>query len=110
MSFQFVENGKVDGATRKLIRSHVMKGKNAGRTHQRRKQKQEDKGLALHHSVPTLTSSGEISVPRTPGHSFSFFPFPVDEQPYMREHIYKCNPMLLHLETIHLLITVSCFH
>lgn len=110
MSFQFVENGKVDRATRKLIRSHVMKGKNAGRTRQLREQRQEDRGLALNHNAPTSTYSGVISVPRTPGHSLSFFPFPVDEQPYMREHIYKCKPMLFQLEKKHLLIIVSCFH
>jgi hypothetical protein len=96
MSFQFIKNGKVDEATRKLIRSHVMKGKNVGRTHQRRDQRQQGRGLVLNHSVSTTaTSSGVTSIPRTPGHSLSFFLFPVDERPYMREHIYKCKSVLL---------------
>ena len=32
MSFEFVDNAGIDRRARKLIRSHVMKGKNAGRT------------------------------------------------------------------------------
>lgn len=31
MAFQFVDSAHIDEAARKLIRSHVMKGKNAGR-------------------------------------------------------------------------------
>lgn len=31
MSFKFIENGRIDGAARKRIRSHVMKGKNVGK-------------------------------------------------------------------------------
>ncbi|KAK2787327.1 hypothetical protein FQN53_005486 [Emmonsiellopsis sp. PD_33] len=39
MKFQFVENGNTDPATRKLIRSHVMKGKNVGKVRARPTQK-----------------------------------------------------------------------
>ncbi|KAK2811632.1 hypothetical protein FQN50_001974 [Emmonsiellopsis sp. PD_5] len=39
MKFQFVENGTTDPATRKLIRSHVMKGKNVGKVRARPTQK-----------------------------------------------------------------------
>lgn len=37
MSFKFIENGEIDGAARKRIRSHVMKGKNVGKVRARRK-------------------------------------------------------------------------
>jgi hypothetical protein len=97
MMFRFVNNGGIDGDTRKIIRSHVMKGKNAGKTHRRRKQRGAAMDVDVSTSFPLSTSSSVISLPRMPGHSFSFFPFPVDEQPYMREHIFKCK-LTLHLK------------
>ena len=32
MGFEFIDNSTINGGSRKLIRSHVMKGKNAGRS------------------------------------------------------------------------------
>lgn len=52
MSFQFVDNTAIDGKTRKLIRSHAAKGKNAGKgRHQRRSlqaQEQQPKDKSNH--------------------------------------------------------------
>jgi hypothetical protein len=41
--FQFVDSTSVDKTTRKLIRSHVMKGKNAGRVLPRRSKLRSDR-------------------------------------------------------------------
>ncbi|KAK2742261.1 hypothetical protein FQN55_007930 [Onygenales sp. PD_40] len=82
MKFQFVENGNTDPATRKLIRSHVMKGKNVGKVRARPTQKR----------IIENTTGGDkvtISVPRAVGNAFSPFTFPCQVQPYMRELFYQ---------------------
>lgn len=82
MAFQFVENNHIDGAARKLIRSHVVKGKNVGKTRVGGK-RNFDRSL-----------DGVPSVPESIGNSFSFFTFPSTLQPYMRELIRQCNSFL----------------
>ena len=102
MSLQFVENGKIDGATRKLIRSHVMKGKNVGKVRTRPTRK-EGEGLCSRESnaasllIPAFGKSTDgggtkiISVSRAVGNGFSPFTFPCQMQPYMRGLIDQCK-------------------
>ncbi|KAI1179158.1 hypothetical protein F4777DRAFT_499409 [Nemania sp. FL0916] len=51
MSFQFVDNSDINNRARKLIRSHVMKGRNSGKTRTKRTKSVEptaDKSLIAH--------------------------------------------------------------
>jgi hypothetical protein len=116
MSFQFVENGKIDGAARKLIRSHVMKGKNVGKVRAPRRRKGDGEVLRSRDSyykadvlIPTVCKSTggcetpmsykstddyetkDISVPQSVGNSFSLLTFPCDLHPYMRGLITQCK-------------------
>ena len=118
MSFQFVENGKIDGAARKLIRSHVMKGKNVGKVRPPRASRiRKGEGDVLRpresYKVDVLRpaffkSSGDcetptsyksidecetrdISVPQSVGNSFSLLTFPCELHPYMRGLITQCK-------------------
>ena len=104
MNFQFVENSKIDGAARKLIRSHVMKGKNVGMKRPRTTTRKEQQEVPFSHDSHSISLSlgmsckitdGSkdkiISVPQTIGNSFSFFTFSCQIQPYMRDHIYQCK-------------------
>lgn len=98
MSFQFVENAKIDGQARRLIRSHVMKGKNVGKVIPRRTRKIDPEVspcLANHAAdlrTPTIRKSdavGITSIPRTLGNSFSYFTFSCKLETYMRNLIYQ---------------------
>ena len=102
MSFQFVENGKIDGATRRKIRSHVMKGKNAGKTRTRAARPGDGPGLVslstktdVYEYGPSYGSSDSDDnfawISRPIGDPFSYFTFPVKMQPYMKELIYPCE-------------------
>jgi hypothetical protein len=103
MNFQFVENGKIDGVARKLIRSHVMKGKNVGKVRTRPTRKGEGEVVCTRESyaadlvIPAFFKSADggeaeiISVPRAVGNSFSPFTFPCQMQPYMRGLIDQCK-------------------
>jgi hypothetical protein len=87
MHFQFVENDKIDARSRKLIRSHVMKGKNAGKT-RRRPTSEEDKqqddraSSACPGAVVALSTKrvlfdgGPKSIERPLGDELSYFTFP----------------------------------
>lgn len=115
MNFQFVENSKIDGAARKLIRSHVMKGKNVGKTRPRTKHKGQEEIPFPHDSyagalslrMPCKSTEANenkiISVPQTIGNSFSFFTFPCQMKPYMREEIYQCENRVILFIPLHLL-------
>ena len=115
MSFQFVENGKIDGAARKLIRSHVMKGKNVGKVRPPRRRKGDSEVLRSRESykadvlIPTFCKSTgscetptsykstdecvtkDISVPQALGNTFSLLTFPCELHPYMRGLITQCK-------------------
>jgi hypothetical protein len=118
MSFQFVENGKIDGAARKLIRSHVMKGKNVGKVRPPRAsriRKGEGDVLRSRESYkvdvlrPAFSKSTDgsgapsscrstddcktkvDSVPQSVGNSFSLLTFPCELHPYMRGLITQCK-------------------
>lgn len=61
MDFQFVDHTSIDKTTRKQIRSHVMKGKNAGRTLKRGSRVQHHQDVNMQHSqklIPDTIMSG----------------------------------------------------
>lgn len=111
MSFRFVENGNIDEAARKLIRSHVMKGKNVGKARPRlaRKPKGDEEESPLSGEIwpadfekPNLSgdylavgATTMISAPRPLGTTFSSFTFPCQLQPYMENLLYQCKDMAL---------------
>jgi hypothetical protein len=101
MSFQFVENGNIDGTTRKLIRSHVMRGKNVGRLKPQRLNKSSSVQVIapkfpqdLSRDFRIYDDSSNHSIPRTPGSLISSYAFPYDMQPYgsLEKLIYQCKP------------------
>ncbi|KUI67266.1 hypothetical protein VM1G_02891 [Cytospora mali] len=75
---------KLDTGTRKLIRSHVMKGKNKGKTRHRdcadpkppttdrTQHEQDDRGLSI------IVNQGHNDVPRNIGSDLAFFPLADD--------------------------------
>jgi hypothetical protein len=102
MAFQFIHNGNRDPATRKLIRSHVMKGKNTGKT--RLRSAHLEAGTGSHN----LTSSSRSKPPaayESPesvadkanfltaplGNTFSGFEFAWEVEPSMIELIHQCR-------------------
>ena len=119
MNFQFVENSKIDGAARKLIRSHVMKGKNVGKTRPRTTCKGHGEvpfpydnyattsSLEIPHQSTESSEDKIISVPQTIGNSFSLITFPCQIQPYMRDRIYQCKDKAPLFTLVHLLLTLS---
>jgi hypothetical protein len=112
MTFQFVENSKIDGNARKAIRSHVMKGKNVGkiRTQSTRMDLQtlcSTKTIApklVLHDEPSQNAYCDettiFSIPRTPGSTISSFSFPGEVQPYgsMEKLIYQCRDDIIIIE------------
>jgi hypothetical protein len=105
MAFQFVENYKIDGNTRKVMRSHVMKGKNVGKVRPKFAQKETQtlyynkriepkRALQIpRRQTPRCDETVAFSVPRTPGSLISSFSFPGEMQPYgfMEKLIYHCE-------------------
>lgn len=85
-TFQFVDtSAKVDSTTRKLMRSHVMKGKNAGKTVHRRSRRELGAGRATYDdtSFPEnearMRSSEELGpVAKSLGSALRTFQFPVE--------------------------------
>ena len=104
MSFQFVDNNSINEAARRRIRSHVMRGKNVGKTHQNRARRRQTEALVPNSKFESddFISAVVIAVPRTLGNSFSFFTFSSREQPYMRSIVSQCRvPKLLIIHPIH---------
>jgi hypothetical protein len=103
MSFQFVENDKIDEAARKLIRSHVMKGKNIGkvRAWPTRKRDQEvlcSREITTGHRLSSASCKSKdstetmgLSIPLQVGSTFSSVTFAGEYQPYMANLIYQCK-------------------
>jgi hypothetical protein len=95
MSFQFVENNNIDEAARKRIRSHVMKGKNAGKVRPRTRQRQGTKYIPSCDDWNTTDENGRnhdvVSVPRGVGDIFSTLTFPCEFKPHMKDLLYKCT-------------------
>lgn len=104
MSFVFVENATIDRKTRRKIRSHVMQGKNAGRTihrasrihgHPRPSPAKTDERVTHKRSehCPKKPRTG-TSVVETPqkmlGHMFSGQIFPVTLSWENRRTIHQC--------------------
>jgi hypothetical protein len=87
MPFHFVDNSVIDRKARKLIRSHVMKGKNVGKTRTprikageptTRKTTAVDEGKPSHNGNETssLSESTVIAITRQVGNDLSFISFP----------------------------------
>jgi len=90
-TFQFVDSTMIDGVTRKLMRSHVMKGKNAGKTVHRRSRFDLNTGriqrdyssvprdLVARHEAVEKRSLKEVGpIPRNRGNVLRTFRFPVE--------------------------------
>lgn len=104
MEFQFIDNNTTkDACSRKAIRSHVMKGKNVGRTVRRgrkhavtqgffqdveRTNPQDDGAI-----FPEIAASDGVLVPTNPfaGGEFAYFSFPVQFTPSMRYLVHQCT-------------------
>ena len=102
MTFQFVENDKIDATSRKFIRSHVMKGKNVGKSRRR------PAGIGAEKQETTTTVSASLaarppfdngscdsisvrSVPRPLGDYLSCLNFPCEMEPYMKVVLHDCK-------------------
>jgi hypothetical protein len=80
MEFRFVENNKIDAKSRKAIRSHVMKGKNAGKTRNRTALSNED-----------VEMSAKKIIPRPLYDDVAYFPLPVQSTLHARRLIHECT-------------------
>lgn len=100
-TFQFVDNSAtVDGVTRKLVRSHVMKGKNAGKTVHRRSRLELGASRTTRRYFETLSEDEaakrrnlEISRPveRNLGNVLNTFHFPVELNESSLKSMHQCK-------------------
>jgi len=97
-AFQFVDSSaKVDRVTRKLMRSHVMKGKNAGKTVHRRSRLELGAGRtpcddASFQNETRKRNSEELGpVPRNLGNVLRTFQFPVELSESSLKNIDQCK-------------------
>jgi len=90
MSFRFVENNNIDETTRKQIRSHVMKGKNAGKVRPRTRKEQGGQRHVDQNTTEESDGNSKVSVPRAVGNLFSTIAFPYELRPDMMNLLYKC--------------------
>ena len=103
MSYRFVENEKINGPTRKLIRSHVMKGKNVGKIRSRPIGKARRQTCLTDQScVPDLLGANSpkspqcdatdiVSVSREFGDNFSHLTFSCHSAPDIKRLIHQCK-------------------
>lgn len=116
MAFQFVENGNRDLAIRKLIRSHVMKGKNSGKTRLRSTREE----VALASSKLNLSSKSKLVLQNderlsikanllnsTVGNIFSGFEFAWEVKPIMMDLIHQCKHNTMFFEADQKILTYS---
>jgi hypothetical protein len=80
MEFRFVENNKIDAKSRKAIRSHVMKGKNAGKTRLRTVLGNEDAEM-----------NEKKIIPRPLYDDVAYFQLPVQSTLHARRLIHECT-------------------
>lgn len=95
MAFEFVENDKIDATSRKRIRSHVMKGKNAGKT--RRRQTTQDDSVSSTCDSSSTEKSGSsspdestdrwVKILRPLGDELAYFSFPAPIDRFARNLI-----------------------
>jgi hypothetical protein len=114
-SFQFVDSANIDNITRKSIRSHVMKGKNARRTVHRQsrlslttnwlpppshKATTQRTLQAPHKDEDPISMSMQVS--RNLGSVFLTFRFPIELTPHSIKVVNQCEPKrcMLNLEII----------
>lgn len=95
---QFVDHSAIDQKARKAIRSHCMKGKNAGKTITRRsratsirKGKQKAPGKAAAISERLEVCSALRNIQRFIDHEFSTLPFSAELSPDTRNVIRQCQ-------------------
>jgi hypothetical protein len=89
--FQFIDGTKHDGATRRLARSHVMKGKNAGRKLNRRSRKEARPSKRQTSSqVSGVSSNNECMWSPILIDTLRFVSFPVDALPESQFVINHC--------------------
>lgn len=115
MSFQFIDNSAIDRQSRKLIRSHVMQGRNLGKTVHRPSKRPTIKAKAVKKVQPlqyepdtketpchncgelghvVTRQSWEESIPAVHsmvGHGFSSVGLPIEPKPYMRRILCQCK-------------------
>lgn len=106
MEFQFVDNNATnESRSRKTIRSHVMKGKNRGKSIQRGRknvrpnlvndvphQKLAEAAIKAQASIFPEIAASNSSAFSNPfnGHEFEYFAFPIQFTPTMRNLVYQC--------------------
>lgn len=102
-TFQFVDSTKVDSVTRKVMRSHVMRGKNAGKTVHRRSRLDLGAGrmpydnasplrdLQSLHEAKRRDSEELRSIERNLGNVLCTFPFPVELSENSLKTIDRCK-------------------
>jgi hypothetical protein len=99
--FQFVDNGApLDGITRKSMRSHVMKGRNAGKTLQRRSRLGLGVSGTKRHDFQTLSKDETATmhnlaisrpVERNLGNVLHTFHFPIELNDSSVRSILQCK-------------------
>jgi len=106
MDFAFIDNATIDQRSRKLIRSHVMKGKNAGRTVKRasRKPRAEQSPST---SIPPVCNPAfskhirirkpqedefRIIIANRIGTGFLTFSYPLEITPHVASLLHDCTP------------------
>jgi hypothetical protein len=95
MAFHFVDNTKIDDSSRKLIRSHVMKGKNVGKTRRRAVAQKDFPTSTSDSSSPEegKSSSSDKSIERSlrvlrpMGDELAYFNFPTPIDRFARNLI-----------------------
>lgn len=60
MTFKFIDNEVIDPRTRRLIRSHVAKGRNLGKTHSRRRARAQVQSHSQYRSQTTSRSTSVL--------------------------------------------------
>lgn len=106
MSFIFMNNAAIDGKSRKLIRSHVAKGKNLGRVLPPRRKRCEV-GIKL--VMPTREDrrgKNSFSIERQFGDGLSVYPIPNKLPPGSRSLVQK-GQSFSNSDPIVLLLTAS---
>lgn len=97
MSFQFIDNNSINGASRKQIRSHVMRGKN-----RRPKASKDVVQVKKREILPNIVTrksdspesdekAGSISIMTPLGDTLSYFTFPHELTPRMKWIIQYCR-------------------
>lgn len=99
MNFQFVANDAIDDASRKKIRSHVMRGKNTGRRPPVQKDRAKlalrpiEKKVTIQAATKSKCKSEEnaLAMSKPLGNELGYFTFPVELNASMAWLIRRCK-------------------